>query len=278
MIEFPNAKINLGLRVLHKRPDGYHDIESIFLPVPWCDNLEIIQNKSTDKITWKNYGLNIHGNPNDNLISKAYNLLDKDFSLPPVNINLLKQIPMGAGMGGGSSNAAFALKAFNNIFNLSLNDAQLMQCASQLGADCSFFIQNKPAAVHGIGDKISIIDFKWPCNYIYIVYPPYHINTADAYKNMIPKDIYDTTLIELIKQPIQIWKDTIFNDFENYAFSIYPEILALKNKIYNSGALYASMTGSGSAVYGFFDNKEHIDLPKNYNCKWLEIKPAKGRR
>ena len=130
MIEFPNAKINLGLRVLHKRPDGYHDIESIFLPVPWCDNLEIIQSKSTDKITWKNFGLNIPGSPNDNLISKAYNLLDKEFNLPPVNINLLKQIPMGAGMGGGSSNAAFALKAFNNIFNLSLNDAQLMQYAS----------------------------------------------------------------------------------------------------------------------------------------------------
>ncbi len=273
MLYFPNAKINLGLRVLRKRPDGYHDIESIFLPLPWCDVLEIVQtdNFNSDKITWKNYGLEIPGNTNDNLISKAYNILDKDFKLAPVNINLLKQIPMGAGMGGGSADGAFALKAFNQLFNLNLSEHQLLHYASQLGADCSFFINNKPAYVNGIGDKLEIIDFKWPCNYIYIVCPPYHIATVEAYQNMIPDAEYDSSLMELVNAPVQTWKNMIHNDFEAYAFKQFPEIGTVKDKLYNDGALYASMTGSGSAVYGFFNEKHIINLPENYICKWLEV-------
>ncbi len=260
--------------MLRKRPDGYHDIESIFLPIPWCDVLEIVKSNTNnlDKITWKNYGLEIRGGQKDNLISKAYNALNRDFSLPAIVVNLLKQIPMGAGMGGGSADGSYALKTLNELCGINLSETQLLNYASQLGADCSFFIHSKPAYVQGIGDKLSLINFEWPSKYIYVVCPPYHISTVQAYQNMKPSELSQSSLVELIDAPIGAWKDSISNDFELYAFNKFPEIANFKNKLYECGALYASMTGSGSAVYGFFNAKTDIELAKNYECRWIGLK------
>lgn len=281
MLYFPNAKINIGLRVLRKRSidepfAGYHDIESVFLPVPWYDVLEIVESRAASKFTFTGYGLPIQGNPNDNLIAKAYNILEKDFSLPHVHINLLKQIPMGAGMGGGSSDAASALVAFNNLFNLNMDHRQLKKYASQIGADCSFFIDNQPALVSGVGENIDTdMIIQAPSNYILIVYPPFHISTAEAYQHIKLNDNYSESLRDIILQPIDSWKESIHNDFESYAILKFPEIQEIKNKMYAQGALYVSMTGSGSAVYGFFNHISDLKFPSNYICKWLDIMERK---
>ena len=244
MIVFPNAKINIGLNVIEKRPDGFHNIESCFYPVPWFDALEIIE---AEKFSFISSGIDIPGS--DNICLNAYELLKSNFDLPAVRIHLHKNIPIGAGLGGGSSDGAFMLKLFNDKFALALSTSQLQKYASQLGSDCPFFIDNKAMFIEGTGDIFSPINIGLKGLHIAIIYPQTHIDTNSAYKNIKPnrppaelKNILETTQIE-------DWPNQITNDFEKNVDGVVHQ---LKDMLYAQGAIYASMTGSGSAVYGLF--------------------------
>lgn len=248
MISFPNAKINIGLNVVSKRPDGYHNLETIFYPVKLSDALELTESDHTEFTT---SGIKIDGNPENNLVFKAYQLLTSDFELPPVNIHLHKVIPFGAGLGGGSADAAFTLKMLNNFFNLKISSDKLESYAAKIGADCPFFIKNKPTFANGIGDQFHPINLDLSEFKIIIVKPNIAVSTPDAYKNVIPAKP-DFNLKDIEDLPIENWKDIIKNDFEKSVFPKYPEIEHLKNTLYENGALYASMSGSGAAVFGIF--------------------------
>ncbi|MDR3327468.1 MAG: 4-(cytidine 5'-diphospho)-2-C-methyl-D-erythritol kinase [Prevotellaceae bacterium] len=250
MVSFPNAKINIGLNIIQRRSDGYHNIETVFYPVEALyDVLEMVEAKSTNLTT---YGLEMGGNTENNLIIKALRLLQKTHKLPELDIYLKKNIPMGAGLGGGSADGSFALKMINELFCLHLTYKELEQYASQLGADCAFFINNKPVFAEGKGDVFSNITLSLQGKYIYIVKPDVSVSTADAYKDTILKK-WDLPLQEAIKKPLEEWKYFIFNDFEDTVFNQYPQISQVKQKMYDFGAVYASMSGSGSAVYGIFN-------------------------
>lgn len=255
MVSFANAKINLGLSVTEKRQDGYHNIETIFYPVQLYDVLEF---KEASTFSFEAYGIDIPDN-GDNLCTKAYNLLKANFpNSKPVNIKLLKNIPIGAGLGGGSSDAAFVLKALNELNNLGLSTAELQDYASQLGADCAFFIENKPLFAEGIGTDFSEVRVDLSDYYIVIVKPEIHISTAEAYRSITPQ-IPKVDLKRAIQLPIQEWKFHVTNDFEIGIFDKYPLIQDVKRKLYEKGALYAAMSGSGSAVFGIFEDKIELD-------------------
>ncbi|UXP30643.1 4-(cytidine 5'-diphospho)-2-C-methyl-D-erythritol kinase [Reichenbachiella agarivorans] len=256
MIAFPNAKINLGLNILSRRPDGYHNISSCFLPVSWRDILEIIP---SDTFSFHSSGLSIPGDFHSNLVVKAYEMLRADFDLSPVEIHLHKVIPMGAGMGGGSSDGAFALKLLNELFALNLDHGQLEAYAKKLGADCPFFIQNKPRMVGGIGDVFEDIDLDLKGYQLLIVYPEIHINTKLAFQSITPQ-IPKMMPQEVLQLPILDWKDHLVNDFERPVFAQHPSLATLKEELYQHGALYASMSGSGSSVFGIFDSKQSVNM------------------
>ncbi|MEQ6121118.1 4-(cytidine 5'-diphospho)-2-C-methyl-D-erythritol kinase [Reichenbachiella sp. MALMAid0571] len=250
MISFPNAKINLGLNILSKREDGYHNISSCFYPVPWCDILEIIP--SID-LKFTSSGIDIPGDKSNNLCIQAYNLFNKDFNIPGVHIHLHKIIPIGAGLGGGSSDCAFTLKMLNNLFQLNLSDDRLESYAGKLGSDCPFFIRNKPTLVSGTGDQFKPISLNLSGNTMVLVYPKIHISTREAYagiKPMLPKQ----SITEIIDLPISKWKSLLTNDFENSLYKTHPDIKNIRQLLYEHGAVYASMTGSGSTVFGIFTN------------------------
>ena len=252
MVVFPNAKINIGLHVVEKRNDGFHNLESIFYPVPdLYDVLEMVENKK-NKLEFTSSGIAIPGNTDDNLCIQGYNLLKKDFNIPFVKIHLHKVIPIGAGLGGGSADAAFLLKALNELFELSLSDNDLMGYARKLGSDCAFFIKNEPVYAYHKGDEFESVNLDLSNYDIRVGYPNIHVSTAEAYSGVVPAS-RDINLKEVIQQPIETWKAIIKNDFENSILLKFPEIEALKKKMYQEGALYASMTGSGSAVYGIFE-------------------------
>ena len=261
MISFPNAKINIGLNITESRHDGFHNIETIFYPVNISDILEITE--SEKEFHFNNTGLTVeNGNPKTNLCYKAYEILKHDFDLPNINLHLHKIIPFGSGLGGGSSDASFTLKTLNKLFNLKLSNKELIQYAEQIGSDCAIFIENKPAFATERGNILESIHLNLKDFFIVVVYPEIHINTGVAYskaKPMKPK----TCLKELIKAPIDNWKETIKNDFEDIIFPDQPEIKNIKYKLYQQGAVYASMSGSGSSVYGIFKND--TDLPKEFN-------------
>lgn len=265
MVVFPNAKINLGLNILQKRPDGYHELESCFYPVMWRDGLEIIEASET-KMT--SSGITI---PDDgeNIVLKAYYLLKNDFDLPPVQMHLHKVIPIGAGLGGGSADAAFTLKLLNDLFSLDLNESQLEAYAAQLGADCAFFIKNKPAVAAGIGEKLDTVDLSLSGKFLLLVYPGLHISTREAYASITPKmpekDLRDV----LIKSDITKWQEYLVNDFEEPIVKKYPALEQLKQKLIKSGATYASMSGSGSCFYGIFEKEVEINFPETY-ITWSE--------
>jgi 4-diphosphocytidyl-2-C-methyl-D-erythritol kinase len=258
MISFANAKINIGLNIIEKRADGFHNIESVFYPVSWNDIVEIIP-LTEKKISFSSSGIDIPGNDSDNLILKAYNLIQQDFELPGASIHLHKIIPIGAGLGGGSSDAAHAIKILNDLFELKLKQEQMLTYAAQLGSDCSFFILNKPAFAFGKGEKLNPIELSLKEYSIAIIYPDIHISTAEAYAGIKPEKPLKP-LTELIKFPIEEWKDTVFNDFEKSIFPKYPLLKNLKEKLYAKGAIYASMSGSGSAIYGIFKMKESVNF------------------
>jgi 4-diphosphocytidyl-2-C-methyl-D-erythritol kinase len=266
MITFPNAKINIGLNIINKCPDSYHNIETLFYPITeFFDVLETVDNED---FSVKVFGANIGGNIEDNLIAKAFRLLQTDFNLPNTSFFLKKNIPMGAGLGGGSSDAAFTLKMLNEKFKLDLTVEQLISYASKLGADCAFFIINSPMFAKGKGDILKSANISLAGNYIYIIKPNVHISTAEAYKNCTPKR-WETPLFQQIRHPIEQWKNVIFNDFENVIFPLYPQIGKIKQKLYSLGAVYASMSGSGASVYGIFcaEAIKKISNTKNFiNC------------
>lgn len=249
MISFPNAKINLGLHIVSKRADGYHNIESCFYPIQWHDSLEVIEEKT---FSFHSYGLDIPGEVSGNLCVKAYEILKAHHDIPPVAIHLLKQIPMGAGLGGGSADGAFTLKLLDAFFKLGLNDQQLEAYALQLGSDCPFFIQNRPAIATGRGEALQPIDLSLSGYHLAIHNPGIHISTKEAYAGIQPKPS-PMPINQLLQQPIADWKETLHNDFEDAIFKNYPTIAQLKADMYEAGARYASMTGSGSTVFGLFD-------------------------
>lgn len=253
MVVFPNAKINLGLNVVSKRNDGYHEIESVFYPIPLCDALEFVESQS-EHTTFHSEGISIPSNENDNLVLQAYGLLKAKFDLPPIDIVLLKKIPIGAGMGGGSADASFMLTMLNSYFKLGISISELEAFAKELGADCPFFIENKPKLVKGIGDKMTNLNIDIAGKHLWVINPEIHISTKTAYSGIKPK-VPNTPIEDIITQPVVKWRNQLHNDFEDSIFPIYPEIKSLKEWMYNEGALYASMTGSGSTVFGIFSNK-----------------------
>jgi 4-diphosphocytidyl-2-C-methyl-D-erythritol kinase len=264
MIVFPNAKINLGLRVINKRADGFHNIESFFLPVNLCDVLEVIT-ANDGKTDFTISGIVINDDAKNNLVYKAYLLLAEQYKLPPVKIHLHKVIPTGAGLGGGSADGAFMLKLLNQKFKLSITDEQLEKFAMQMGSDCVFFIKNKISIVEGRGDVVNPIDFDFKNYKIVIAHPSVHISTKNAYSGL-KLNATDTGWKEKIrKASVLEWKNFVFNDFEQAAFEQNMTIAHLKEKFYKMGARYAAMTGSGSAVYGVFENEINLNqLPINY--------------
>lgn len=252
MILFPNAKINIGLYITSKRPDGYHNLETLFYPVGWSDILEIVPAKGTET-TLTVTGNTVECPPEKNLVVKAYRALNEATPLPPVDIYLHKIIPDGAGLGGGSSDAAFTLKGLNELFALELSDDALAEIAAGIGADCPFFIYNRPMLAHGIGNEFESCDIDLTGKTIAIVKPEESVSTSEAYSGVVPA-LPEYDLRPALLDDITQWREKISNDFERSIFPAHPSIKAVKEKLYELGAEYASMSGSGAAVYGIFNN------------------------
>lgn len=248
MIGFPNAKINIGLNITEKRPDGFHNLETVFYPVGWSDALEFV---SSEETSFSHSGILISGEAEANLVMKAYRLLQKDFSLPPLKVHLHKEIPFGAGLGGGSSDGAFMLSMLNKEFKLQLSSAGLEHYAAQLGSDCPFFIRNTPVFASGRGEVMEPAELVLNNWFILLVKPPVAVPTAKAFQWIVPA-VPKYSLKTLIRQPVSEWKNTIVNQFELSVFQFFPEIEKVKHQLYEMGAAYASMSGSGSCVFGLF--------------------------
>lgn len=281
MLVFPNCKINLGLQVRYKRNDGYHELATIFYPLPLCDAFEIIRAQATgSEVSFSSSGLPIPGNTASNLCIKAYHLLRQRYPrLPAVQMHLHKAIPMGAGLGGGSSDGAFALQLLVQMFALPCTAEELQQMALELGSDCPFFLYNRPCYATGRGEileplQLDLSGYDW-----LVVHPGIHVATGAAFAALQrtltpPQHLPD--LRTTIQLPLQQWKEVLMNDFEAPVFAMHPEIGALRNQLYAAGALYASMSGSGSAVYGIFQpgTLPQPDFPEHYSV--IRI-PAKNR-
>jgi 4-diphosphocytidyl-2-C-methyl-D-erythritol kinase len=258
MILFPPAKINLGLKVLNKRADGFHDIESIMFQIPFCDILEIVK---SDSFSFKSTGLEIVGNENDNLCIKAFSILKEKFDIEPVSIHLHKIIPMGAGLGGGSSDGTYTLLILNELFELNLSKEQLKDFALLLGSDCPLFVDNFPQLARGRGEILEKIDVNLSGKYLYIINIGIHVSTREAFQNLsINRFEKHKNLSIISSQNYLFWKKNLTNDFEFSVFKIHPELADLKRKLYESGAIYASMTGSGSTIYALFETKPDLSI------------------
>jgi len=261
MITFPNAKINIGLQVIGTRPDGYHELETVFYPVSLYDALEVVDSKETKIIAT---GLPIPDGP-ENICAKAYALLQGEFDLPPVDIHLHKAIPMGAGLGGGSADGAFLIKLLNRHFSLGMDVHQMQEYARKLGADCAFFIENTPSFATGRGDQFMEVDIDLNDYYFAIIKPDIHISTAEAFRDVyINKE--GRQLKRNIQAPVRDWRNLIVNDFERSVFDRYPIVGEIKDELYQEGAIYASMSGSGSAVFGIFEEQVTLtELAKRHH-------------
>jgi len=267
MISFPNAKINLGLQITEKLPNGYHSINSVFYPIPVSDALEFVESKKTN---FSSSGIDIPGDTKGNLVLKAYQLLKKDFQLPHLDIHLLKSIPIGAGLGGGSADGAFILSMLNEYFQLYLDDSFLETYASQLGSDCPFFIRNKVAYATGTGTDLNPFELDLKGYWMVLINPGIHISTADAYSGVRPAKPEFNLLDTLSTIDFPKWKKELVNDFEASVFSKAPEIKKVKDSLYAFGAEYASMTGSGSSVYGIF-SEEPQHIPVKFSTYWHRV-------
>lgn len=271
MIQFPNAKINIGLNILRKRSDGYHELETLFYPIGLKDGLEFIENNQ-NKINFSGSGISLNIDLEENIVVKVYRLLAADHLLPGLDIHLHKVIPFGAGLGGGSSDAAFLLKGLNEYFELGLTVDQLKGYAVKLGADCSFFIENRPAFATGIGEQLQLIDISLSGCYLVLVKPPYGVGTKEAYAGIKPS-IPQFPLFDAIHQPLDTWQECILNDFEASVFPVFPDIAKIKSKLLARGAFYAAMSGSGSSVFGIFKGESGLkteDFPADYFI-WEEL-------
>ena len=263
MVVFPNCKINLGLQILAKRNDGFHNIETVFYPIQLKDALEIIPSDSTEQVIFSSSGYPINGNTKDNLCLRAYYLLKKDFPhLPFVKIHLHKNIPMGAGLGGGSADAAFTLQLLNSLFCLNIPVNRLLDYSLQLGSDCPFFIMNTPCLGLGRGELLEEIKLDLSAYKIVIVNPGIHINTGEAFANLNleTNDPNHISLHNIIQQPIETWQHNLKNDFEIPVFKKHPVIKNIKEALYKQSAIYAAMSGTGSTVFGLFKKEESPDL------------------
>lgn len=262
MIAFPPCKINLGLNILRRRADGYHDIETCFYPVPWTDVLEVIRSEA---FSFAVTGLPIPGAVADNLCVRAYEIIHRDFDIGPVAMHLHKVVPLGAGLGGGSSDAAHALLLINQVFGLGLDNDKLTEYASGLGSDCAFFISEKPAMGTGRGDQLREINVSLAQKFLVLVAPGIHVSTADAYAGITPALAENSPAHVISEVPLAEWKDHIKNDFEFSVIARYPVVGTIKQLLYDTGALYAAMSGSGSAVFGIYDQPVSIpDELKQY--------------
>lgn len=256
MLAFANAKINLGLQVTGKRPDGYHNLETVFYPVKIYDTLEITDAAET---RFESRGISIPGNPEENICMKALELLRRDFVFPQQQLTLLKQIPVGAGLGGGSADAAFTIRLVNDKFGLNMSAEVMERYAAVLGADCPFFIRNEPVYAEGTGNEFSALPLSLSEYFIVLVKPPVHVSTAAAYAGLLPA-VPPVPLKELITSPVSQWKQLIRNDFESTVFRSYPQIGLLKAQLYAAGAVFALMSGSGSSVFALFS--QPVTLPE----------------
>lgn len=262
MIAFPNCKINIGLNVLAKRNDGFHNIETVLYPVPWCDVLEIIPSK-TGTTRLHTSGIEMDMTPEKNICYKAYQLLSQDFDLSPADIFLHKIIPFGAGLGGGSSDAVSTIILLDKVFQLKMSESKKIEYASALGSDCSFFVRNKPCFASGRGEKLAETNLSLKGYWIVIIKPDFNISTAEAYSLVKPAKP-DLALADLIKLPVTEWQYCIMNDFEKPLFEKYPLLDEIKKSLYKEGAVYASMSGSGSAVYGLFSSGRVVEGLKKF--------------
>lgn len=261
MKTYPCAKINLGLYVTERRPDGYHNLQTVFYPVPLCDELEI---EVSDADGIEVLGMEVAGDANDNLVMRVVRQLRSDgFDVPPLKITLTKNIPTGAGLGGGSSDAAFAMKMINQMFGLGLGNEEMERRVARLGADCAFFIRCKPVYATGIGDVFSRIDVDLNGLWIVIVKPDDFISTREAYQGVSPR-MPETDLMVLLHQPISTWPAFVGNDFELSILLSHKRIGDIKNRLYDNGALYASMSGSGSAVFGIFSEQPLPEVVRSF--------------
>lgn len=270
MIDFPNAKINLGLNVNAKRNDDYHEIESVLFPISLADALEIIPAKN-GKTGFASSGLDIPSDGKLNLCQRAFDLLKEEFKLPEVLIHLHKVIPAGSGLGGGSSDAAFTLKMANKLFSLNLDSEKMMQLAAKIGSDCPFFIENRPMLARGRGEILKPAPISLKGMSLLLVKPNVHVSTAQAYADIKPK-LAEKSISQIISQPIKTWKSELKNDFEQSVFEKFPLLSKIKQQLYASGAVYAAMSGSGSAIFGIFDKPPKPDLSKVFPefFVWLE--------
>lgn len=258
MIFFPKAKINIGLRITGKRPDGFHNIETLFYPVSFCDALEfVISDEQSGKDTLTTSGINTGCNPEENIVYKAISRLRQDHFFPILRIHLHKIIPAGAGLGGGSSDAATILKAVVKVFRLPVDKEELNNLALETGSDCPFFIDPVPSFASGRGEILVPVKPTLTGYFIVLANPGVGISTREAYQNCIPH-VQSKSLPELSELPVERWKELIFNDFESYAFKKYPLIKEIKDEMYNAGAIFSLMSGSGSSVYGIFRQKPDI--------------------
>ncbi len=270
MIAFPNAKINLGLHITEKRPDGYHNLETVFYPVPLTDALEVVPVSAAEardrKCILHTSGIEVAGQPEDNLVVKAYHLLDKQLDFPPVDVYLHKHTPSGAGLGGGSADAAFMLKLLNEQCALALENNQLEEYAARLGADCAFFIKNSPTFAEGIGNVFSPVNVSLSGYRIWVVKPDVFVSTRDAFSHIRPQRP-ERSLKETILRPVEEWREVLTNDFERSVFPQFPIIGEIKDEMYRQGAVYASMSGSGASVFGLFkEESRYPDFGDSFFC------------
>lgn len=261
MVKFPNAKINIGLNILSKRSDGFHNISSCFYPIPFSDILEIVK---ADDFQFNSSGIEIPGD--ENLCIKAFELIKKDHAIGNVKIHLHKIIPIGAGLGGGSSNATFTLIMLSDLFSLELSDRQLENYAAKLGSDCPFFVKNQPVMASGTGTDLTSLNFSLTGKYLVLLSPGIHVSTAEAYSGVTPKINHDKLENTIAQEPLSEWKNCIINDFEESVFALYPDIQEAKNELYEAGATYVSMTGSGSAIYAIFNKKPELEIKISKIC------------
>jgi 4-diphosphocytidyl-2-C-methyl-D-erythritol kinase len=267
MIVFPNAKINIGLNITERRPDGYHNLETVFYPLMIKDALEIIESR---ELSFQSSGNIIPGDINNNLCLKAYHLIKQDYDIPPVSIHLHKHIPIGAGLGGGSADAAFFIKLINQTFALELTTDTMINYARQLGADCAFFINNQPVYAYGKGDQFEAVNLDLSAYKLALVMPPVHVSTAEAYGGIKPK-LKEQFLKDLIKLPVSEWKNHIQNDFEEHIFKAFPLIAKVKEALYIAGALYACMSGSGASVFGIFEEQPDLKMLEKDNQIFYDL-------
>lgn len=258
MIFFSPAKINLGLQILEKRDDGFHNLCSVMYPLPLCDIIEISQLPGQETpMQFSQSGISVEGDPEENLCVKAWSLMSAEQPLPNLAIHLHKQIPVSAGLGGGSSNASTVLNALNAFTASPLSSEELKELAEQLGSDCPFFLQKRPMIMEGRGELLSPVEVSLETYYLVLLFPEIHISTAEAYSTVSPL-IPEVHLRQEIEVPAALWKDRIINDFEISIFERYPQLPAYKQSLYQAGAVYASLSGSGSSIYGIFKKRPHL--------------------